>query len=222
MNFLEVIEELIENVIDFKTDFFKFVSNFNEKHDITLKESILRSTLGKESISLLKSMKECCQRIQDNLKMLEFYNTKPNINLASNAIRIKLNIRDLYQICETTLELYDKFIRKDLDPLKKVFKEFTSLIETFSLKLKDFSEKHSIKFPVITGDYPTLHKVVNLGFEITTLERIAFQEFTGKYKDLINDKYFKYLEFLKDPLDDRYEYQWVNTLINYEDSFSKK
>lgn len=219
MTLLEIIEKLYKDIVDFKADFFEFVSSFKEDYDITLNESVLRFDLSSQSMDLLRHMKTNCKRIRKDLALLEQYDKNSKELSRRQQYESYLNMRDLLQTCETTFALYDRFIRKDLEPLKNIFEEFFNLTKILATNLKEHNKKYSNKLPIIDAGYPTMNKVVNLGFEITRLERITFQDFADKYP-LVDSKYLKYLEFLKDPLNDRFEYQWYDSFLRYLDSFS--
>lgn len=222
IEFGNTLEVIGNDVVAFGDTFHEFVVWFREEHNITLTESKLRNRLSTQALDLLGKMKRCCSRLEKDIESLEHcssYNLTPS---KKDYVIWRFNVRDLLQTCENTLSLYEGFIRKDLKPLRDTFDVFIRLLKRFDNIVQKYNSTTDKILPVIDNSYTTLNKIVNLGFEITTIETMSFQDFSQKYKqDGVDEKYLKYLEFLQDPLNERTEWEWMEPFLEYLDSFEE-
>lgn len=216
--FEEITLKLEEDILEFSEYFLQFRLNLDPRID-TLKESVLSQKLSKESLALLTNMKSCQIRVDKDIqafnKLLsenKQYKNKKDWFISNR------NLNDFLQTCESVFEDYDKFLRKDIKLLKETFEKLKDSITTLDQKIKEYNQHAFFKFVEISEDFDTLNKVVILGYKITELDKISFDDFKKKYKE-VDDSFLKYLKFLNVPLDKKEEYKWLDLLENYFGTF---
>lgn len=216
--FEEITLKLEEDILKFSEYFLQFRLNLDPRID-TLKESILSQKLSKESLALLTNMKSCQIRVDKDIqafnKLLsenKQYKNKKDWFISNR------NLNDFLQTCESVFEDYDKFLRKDIKLLKETFEKLKESITILDQKIKEYNQHAFFKFVEISEDFDTLNKVVILGYKITELDKISFDDFKKKYKE-VDNSFLKYLKFLSVPLDKKEEYKWLDLLENYFGTF---
>lgn len=210
---IEKLTEFLEkDLLYFSKTFQAFQLNFDNAYS-HLSENKLTSKLSSEAQDLLSKLKLCEKRIlNDTVQINCWLADRRQINKKTWFIS-NLNLRDCFNTCENTINLYDKFLRKDIKLLKETFEGLIHSIKILNDKLKDYNDFAEYSFITIDESFTTLNKTVILGVDITNLKLLSLSDFQKLYTEADND-FVKYVN-RKGDVDKKEEWKWLYTLEEY-------
>lgn len=212
-NLIFYIEDFYSNVLEFSSIFEKIRTKCYQN----LTESIYKEKPIKGSKELLIDLKNCNNRVQNDIKHIRIF-LKEDVK-KKYIIETNINLRDLAETLDQLFLRYNKFIRKDIDLLKTNLQTLINSVRDLSRLIVEYNSNHDIKIFEFSKSKEFLNEVVNLGFNITKLEDISYEDFSKKYPEA-DQKFKRYLNtVLAGKISDRYEYKWLQLLDQYLGTF---
>lgn len=219
MDIVNITLKLEKDLLDFSNLFLSFHLKVGSSVD-TLKESVLLDKLSNESKNLLLDMKECQTRIDNDIFNLKIILEKKLQYDKGAWFKTNRNVVDALQTCEKILTDYNNFLRKDISLLKETFEKLEKSIKNLNNLISDYNKIAQFKLETVSEKYETLNKIIFLGFKITDCKLLTFEDFQKLYPDA-DITFLRYLKGTKDNLKKRKEWEWLNTLEKYFDTFNK-
>lgn len=216
INTNEITDDIYNNIQRIRTLFFKFTLDFGRLNSRTLNESKLSDKLAKESKDLLLDIKSCTARIQKDIQSLS-YIIQHELHYKSKAFWYNdySNLRDCLNTCESTINTYNTFLRKDIKILKESFKNLIDALIEYQKVVKIYNQGRKEYFlPEVTKKHELLYQTISLGFSVVDLKDISFQDFRKEYPEA-DESFNQYLKAVRDNKKDRKEWEWLKALEEY-------